>query len=1173
MDARVRSFALVALLLLSSGGLLLAPPVASAASSLDIEVLDTQVNPANNRTYHLLSASSWTDAAAAARGLEGFLVTVDDAAENAWLHETWGDDGNVTRHLWIGLNDAQEEGVFRWHDGTPFVYREWGEGQPSLSEDEDYVHITGTNMGSIDPGQWNDLEDDPQYFPVYGVVEVGPGADFALRFDGQDDHVMTGDLPGMAEPSTTGELTIEARIHPGNVEGLQTVVMYGDYGYGLYLDGDQLAYASDYSLSKNPRSNASHPVPVDAWSTVAVTVNSSTGGAFFLNGVAVGTFETDKATIPAGDFGSNECYEANLACQNLVIGRHGAGSDNYHFEGMIDHVRIDAVDRRIDNSTMDDGQSTPLSLWTFPEGEGDATSDGTHEADIHGASWVMPDGSVVAQAVELTNNVEIDIPSIEAGDTLLFFAELPQYTRSLSLAVYGWWFDDFEAPGGYTVYHDVNRTPSAWNHMDALEAEPWSAGSAFGSWSWPTEGTHWFALVAEEDVEGLTMWATWDVAEAPPSLEEMIELKHGVPVTSQDVGSRNGGSETVHYYVNVTEPLADLRIRTYGGEGDVDLAVSYGGPPDPFDMWFDFDVGFPESEWSEEGEKTAYEDWSTGPGTEEEVHLYNLEPGVYYITTWSWRMARGYTISADLIPMPTNSEATEAIELTPGIAYGPFSGYAGLDQYFSVEVPLGTERLVVDLDGGLGEADLHLAHEQTPSATVFDHRSNTPGAGDSVAFNDPEPGTWTILVRSERVFSGVSITASFADRYVWSWDGEPIQLLNGESIEGIEAEAGTTLSFYGIMERPSSPLEITTWGNAGSIEGSLDAPAYDWDMVDEPPRMGRQGSMEGEAWGEGVAWTWWMDLAANGRFDLTIDVMEDVRGMGILATWSEIDLPPIEEPEDPNEPLEFTGCREAAKSWFVELDRDGDGAVTVEEYDRVEADAESSSEDLDRNGDGRLQMQELEAETCTCSNEVTAYWLQSEGREVDVDNLMDAPWANDVDVKGMDRDGNGVITGLEFERETLACTTTYNPFDGDGDGVPDDQDAFPEDPKESKDTDGDGVGDNADLVQGVNDRMVASVGGVLAVLLVLSLLLTLRRKTPQGISGPSPSDDWDRLDQQTKSTPELPAMTDLPPFEAVEIKGPPQDVFGTFDASGMEVLEHEGVMWQRASDGLSWDRR
>jgi len=37
------------------------------------------------------------------------------------------------------------------------------------------------------------------------------------------------------------------------------------------------------------------------------------------------------------------------------------------------------------------------------------------------------------------------------------------------------------------------------------------------------------------------------------------------------------------------------------------------------------------------------------------------------------------------------------------------------------------------------------------------------------------------------------------------------------------------------------------------------------------------------------------------------------------------------------------------------------------------------------------------------------------------------------------------------------------PIDTDGDGVPDDEDAFPNDPNEQSDNDGDGIGDNADL--------------------------------------------------------------------------------------------------------------
>ena len=172
-----------------------ASPLSTPASAQieEIQVIETAVNPANNHTYYLLSASSWTEAAEVARSLDGFLVTVDDAEEDQWLYDTFANNESEIRHLWIGLNDENDEGDYRWHDGTPFIYRNWGDGQPGDGDDEDYVHITGTNMGSIEPASWNDLEDDPQYFPVFGVVEVGEGADYALRFDGDDDHIMVED--------------------------------------------------------------------------------------------------------------------------------------------------------------------------------------------------------------------------------------------------------------------------------------------------------------------------------------------------------------------------------------------------------------------------------------------------------------------------------------------------------------------------------------------------------------------------------------------------------------------------------------------------------------------------------------------------------------------------------------------------------------------------------------------------------------------------------------------------------------------------------------------------------------------------------------------------------------------------------------------------------------------
>lgn len=52
-----------------------------------------------------------------------------------------------------------------------------------------------------------------------------------------------------------------------------------------------------------------------------------------------------------------------------------------------------------------------------------------------------------------------------------------------------------------------------------------------------------------------------------------------------------------------------------------------------------------------------------------------------------------------------------------------------------------------------------------------------------------------------------------------------------------------------------------------------------------------------------------------------------------------------------------------------------------------------------------------------------------------------------------------------FSPSGATCTAADHPepiADRDGDGVPDDEDAFPDDPTESQDTDGDGIGDNSD---------------------------------------------------------------------------------------------------------------
>ncbi len=46
-------------------------------------------NSANGHVYYLLAQTNWTAAEAEAVALGGHLVTINDAEENAWVHQTF----------------------------------------------------------------------------------------------------------------------------------------------------------------------------------------------------------------------------------------------------------------------------------------------------------------------------------------------------------------------------------------------------------------------------------------------------------------------------------------------------------------------------------------------------------------------------------------------------------------------------------------------------------------------------------------------------------------------------------------------------------------------------------------------------------------------------------------------------------------------------------------------------------------------------------------------------------------------------------------------------------------------------------------------------------------------------------------------------------------------------
>lgn len=108
-------------------------------------------NAANGHWYYLLNFTNWPAAEQVAVSLGGHLATINDAAENAWIFNTFSTYGGIERPLWIGLNDSAQEGNWVWVSGQPVTYLNWAPGEPNSGggyfPDEDHALIWHPSSG------------------------------------------------------------------------------------------------------------------------------------------------------------------------------------------------------------------------------------------------------------------------------------------------------------------------------------------------------------------------------------------------------------------------------------------------------------------------------------------------------------------------------------------------------------------------------------------------------------------------------------------------------------------------------------------------------------------------------------------------------------------------------------------------------------------------------------------------------------------------------------------------------------------------------------------------------------------------------------------------------------------------------------------------------------------
>jgi Ca2+-binding RTX toxin-like protein len=188
------------------------------------------VNPANGHTYYLLDKTSWTNAEAIAVGLGGHLVTINDAAEDAWVFKTFAPQ--VDRGLWTGFNDIAREGTWEWISGQPVTYINWGAGEPSGDGDHGMIFAAASTKA----GDWNDtINVSGNGIGEYGVVEIG-----AARIVGSTgDDLLDGTPAADDIRALAGYDRVHGRAGDDRIEGGPGHdALWGDLGNDT-IDGNQ----------------------------------------------------------------------------------------------------------------------------------------------------------------------------------------------------------------------------------------------------------------------------------------------------------------------------------------------------------------------------------------------------------------------------------------------------------------------------------------------------------------------------------------------------------------------------------------------------------------------------------------------------------------------------------------------------------------------------------------------------------------------------------------------------------------------------------------------------------------------------------------------------------------------------------------------------------------------
>jgi hypothetical protein len=269
----------------------------------------------SGNTYQLFKQLyTWQDALTFANLIGGYLVKVDNDAENSELYDklngfltevdyenSYAADGGSASYVWLGASDVDSEGNWIWaRDGSslPISRSEWGEGllgsEPdNFNGDQDYLALGLENwpyqvadgQGYGDAGEWNDIAGTNQLYFVVEFDNASTGGDgnnsptgtVTITGTGTQGATLTADASALDDADGLGTLSYQWKADGTNISGATSST--------YTLTQDEVGKVITVAVSYTDGEGTSESVLSTASAAVTNT-NDPVSGAVLITGTA-----------------------------------------------------------------------------------------------------------------------------------------------------------------------------------------------------------------------------------------------------------------------------------------------------------------------------------------------------------------------------------------------------------------------------------------------------------------------------------------------------------------------------------------------------------------------------------------------------------------------------------------------------------------------------------------------------------------------------------------------------------------------------------------------------------------------------------------------------------------------------------------------------------------------